>query len=105
MLTREDIDAVNRLLAWRAEAVLAGFRVRVEVSQVPDRGQFCCVVWDGYDRLKIAYEPGLAAAIDRVLEAVGPAAPERDTHPCGLPAPTEPPPAAAEVAPLEQLIA
>jgi hypothetical protein len=102
LLTEQDVLAINRLLEWRAEAVLAGYRARVELAQSGD-DQFCALLWDNEDRLQLAYEPTIAAAIDRVLEAAGPA-PERDTHPCGLPAPTEPPPAAAET-PLEQLIA
>lgn len=95
-LSAEDIAAVNRLLAWRAETVAKGFTAHVELSQ-GEHG-FCATIYrygeDG--TVDVAYERTVVDACDRALERVRA---RHDTIPA--PPPSGP---SSSITPLEELM-
>jgi hypothetical protein len=99
-LSAEDIAAVNRLLAWRAETVAKGHRAHVELSQSEGR-DFSATIFDyAAGGVHVAYDRTVAAACDRVLARVREEERAPDTEPSN-PRPSEPPPG---LIPLEELM-
>ena len=89
LLSESDIAAINRLLEWQHEARSRGHRVKVAVSTEED-DYFCCEIkldfWTLESGYPIAYEPTMAAAIDRALvEAKSHTGLTRDTLPAPAP--------------------
>lgn len=95
LLSKEDVDAVNRLLVWRTETIAEGHEASVEL-RTSAKGDFVATCLRGtHDEIhKYAYGATIPAAVDAVLELVAVAVDEenaeRRTEP-GHPAPTLPP--------------
>ena len=100
LLTKEDVDAVNRLLTWRHETIAEGHEATVEF-RISAKGDYVATCLRGSrDEIhQFAYGDTIPEAIDKVLEqtarAVARAVDEldgdRDTEP-GHPRPSSIPP-------------
>jgi hypothetical protein len=103
-LTKEDVDAINRLLTWRTETLLEGIEATVELRTwhrtSTNEHLFAVTAARGsHDEIHLyAYEPTIPAAVDSVLarmaEAVDELTGERDTQPTN-PRPSSMPPVLA----------
>lgn len=103
-LTKEDVDAVNRLLTWKHETIAEGVEATVELRTVTRRSTnedlFAVTAMRGaHDEIHLyAYEPTIAAAVDNVLarmaEAVNELTRAHDTIPSN-PRPSSMPPVLA----------
>lgn len=107
-LTKEEIGALNRLLAWRARATV-GRKVRAEIQHDGSEWYVGVCVYEPDDstkisRLFLAYRPLLSTAADAVLDELereSGVEDEHDTEPHNQ-KPSAPP---AALTPIEELIA